>query len=134
VTIEFAGGSLGTIVYAVHGSRGFGKERVEVFGGGKTAVLDDFRRLEMVTAETRRTAAQRWRVDKGHAGLWQAFLQAIVTGGQPPVAYLELFGVAHATLAAADSLRSGAAVELDLSGYDPDAKGGRGLPQPPFAG
>jgi hypothetical protein len=97
-------------------------------------VLDDFRRLEMVTSETRRTAAQRWRVDKGHAGLWQAFLQAIETGGQPPVAYLELFGVAHATLAAADSLRSGAAVELDLSGYDPDAKGGRGLPQPPFAG
>jgi predicted dehydrogenase len=134
VTIEFAGGSLGTIVYAVHGSRAFGKERIEVFGAGKTAVLDDFRRLELVAEGARRTANQRWRVDKGHAGLWQAFLQAIESGGAPPLPYAELFAVTDATLAAADSLRSGVAIELDPAAYDQRPKGGRGVEQPPSAG
>ena len=134
VTIEFTGGSLGTIVYAVHGSRAFGKERVEVFGGGKTAVLDDFRRLELVGQDTRRTAVQRWRVDKGHAGLWAAFLHAIEAGGEPPLAYADLFAVAEATLAAVDSLRSGAAIELEPAAYDESHKGGRRVERPPFAG
>ena len=134
VTIEFAGGSLGTIVYAVHGSRAFGKERVEVFGGGKTAVLDDFRRLELIAQDIRQTAMQRWRVDKGHAGLWAAFLHAVESGGEPPVPYSEVFAVAQATLAAADSLRSGAALELDIAAYDDRLKGGRGVARPPFAG
>ncbi len=134
VTIEFAGGSLGTIVYAVHGSRAFGKERVEVFGGGKTAVLDDFRRLELVRQDTRRTAVQRWRVDKGHAGLWAAFLHAIEAGVEPPLAYADLFAVAEATLAAVDSLRSGAAIELEPAAYDESHKGGRRVERPPFAG
>jgi predicted dehydrogenase len=134
VTIEFAGGSLGTIIYAVHGSRAFGKERVEVFGGGKTAVLDDFRRLELVQQDTRRTARQRWRVDKGHAGLWAAFLHAIETGGEPPLPYVELFAVAEATLAAVDSLRSGAAIELGPAGFQPTPGGRRGVEPPPFAG
>jgi predicted dehydrogenase len=134
VTIEFAGGSLGTIVYAVHGSRGFGKERVEVFGGGRSAVLDDFRRLELVAQDSRQTAGQRWRVDKGHTGQWAAFLHAIESGGEPPIPYSELFAVAEATLAAVDSLRSGAALDLDLAVYDDSLKGGRGVARPPFAG
>jgi predicted dehydrogenase len=134
VTIEFTGGSLGTVVYAVHGSRSFGKERVEVFGGGKTAVLDDFRRLELVSDGRRRTARQRFRADKGHAGMWEAFLHAVESGGEPPVPYAELFAVAEATLAAVESLRSGTAIELDPSAYDQSDKGSRGVERPPFAG
>jgi predicted dehydrogenase len=132
VTVEFAGGSLGTILYAAHGSRAFGKERFEVFGGGKTAVLDDFRRLELVSEGTRQTAHQRWRADKGHAGLWEVFLRAVETGGEPPVRYAELFAVSEATLAAAESVRSGAAIELGPPAYDWGHEGGRGVERPPF--
>jgi predicted dehydrogenase len=131
LTLEFVGGSLGTIVYAAHGSRAFGKERVEVFGAGKAAALDDFRRLELVTETSRRTVRRRWRSDKGHGGLWEAFLRSIETGGEPPLAYRELFSVAEATLSAVDSLRLGAAVELDLAPYD---LGDRRVERPPFAG
>ncbi len=109
---EFAGGSLGTIIYAVHGDRSFGKERVEVFAPGKVAVLDDFRSLEMVAQGRRRTVRRRGKIDKGHAAHWKAFLSAIEHGGPPPIPVAELLQVTEATLAAAVALRRGEAVEL----------------------
>ena len=47
-SMRFANGSEGTITYVANGDRSFAKERIEVFGGGSTAVLDDFRRLDLI--------------------------------------------------------------------------------------
>jgi len=113
VTLEFHGGSLGTVVYAAHGDRSFAKERVEVFGAGKVAVLDDFRSLELVAGGRRRTRRLWLRSDKGHAAQWDAFLGAVASGGPGPIPYPQLFAVADATLAAVDSLRRGTPIELE---------------------
>ncbi|MGH9365768.1 MAG: bi-domain-containing oxidoreductase [Thermoanaerobaculia bacterium] len=51
VLLEFPNGSLGTVVYSGAGSSGTGKERVEVFAGGASFVLDDFRVLRVDGAE-----------------------------------------------------------------------------------
>ena len=42
ISIRFANGSEGTISYLANGDRAFSKERLEVFGGGAVAVLEDF--------------------------------------------------------------------------------------------
>jgi predicted dehydrogenase len=68
ITLEFADGSLGTITYVANGDKSFPKERVEVFGGGCVAVLDDFRRLELVRHGRRKVVKSRLRQDKGHRG------------------------------------------------------------------
>jgi predicted dehydrogenase/threonine dehydrogenase-like Zn-dependent dehydrogenase len=47
VAIEFADGSIGTLVYSGSGAPGLGKERVEVLAGGASLVLDDFKALEV---------------------------------------------------------------------------------------
>lgn len=47
VTLEFPDGSVGTVVYTAAGSPEAGKERVEVFAGGATFILDDYRSLEV---------------------------------------------------------------------------------------
>jgi predicted dehydrogenase len=113
VALEYPGGSLGTVVYAAHGDRSFAKERVEVFGAGKVAVLDDFRSLELVAGGRRRTRRLWLRSDKGHAAQWDAFLGAVASGGPGPIPYPQLFAVADATLAAVDSLRRGTPIELE---------------------
>ncbi len=114
VTLEFADGSLGTIHYAASGDRAFPKERIEVFGGGRVAVLDDFRRLE-TTAGGRRWVTRAWlRQDKGHRGIWQAFLGALERGDPAPIPFAELTAVTTATLAAAESLRSGRRGEMPV--------------------
>jgi predicted dehydrogenase/threonine dehydrogenase-like Zn-dependent dehydrogenase len=45
VTLEFGDGSVGALVYTGSGASGLGKERVEVFAGGASFVLDDYRSL-----------------------------------------------------------------------------------------
>jgi len=47
VALAFADGSAGSVVYTGAGSSEVGKERVEVFAGGATFVLEDFRSLEV---------------------------------------------------------------------------------------
>lgn len=45
VSVQFADGSVGALGYAGSGSPALGKERLEVFCGGASFVLDDYRRL-----------------------------------------------------------------------------------------
>jgi len=106
MTFTFPDGSVGVVDYLANGDKAFPKERVEVFYGGRVAVLDDFRSLEMVQ-DGRRTVKKLARQDKGHFGEWQAFVKAIREGGQPPIPYEHLIGVTKATFAAVESLRCG---------------------------
>ncbi|HET7290785.1 MAG TPA: bi-domain-containing oxidoreductase [Vicinamibacteria bacterium] len=45
VSLQFADGSVGAVVYAGSGSPALGKERVEVFCAGSSFVIDDYQRL-----------------------------------------------------------------------------------------
>ncbi len=106
MTFSFADGSLGTLIYVANGDKALPKERVEVFTGGKAAVLDDFRTLELVAQGKRWVVHSRLRQDKGHRAEWEAFTQAAMVGGPAPIPYEQLFGVTEATFAALESLRS----------------------------
>jgi predicted dehydrogenase/threonine dehydrogenase-like Zn-dependent dehydrogenase len=110
MTFTFPDGSVGVVDYLANGDKSFPKERVEVFCGGSVAVLEDFRRLEMVQNGHRR--AMKTALDKGWAGEWAAFTEAIRTGGEPTIPYEQLIGVTRATFAAVESLRSGAKMEV----------------------
>jgi len=112
LTFEFPDGSVGSIAYLAAGDQAFPKERLEVIGGGRVAVLDDFRRLETFSRGRRRIHRSWLRQDKGHRAIWQAFANSILTGGPPPIPYHQLFAVSMASFAAVESLRSGEVVPL----------------------
>ncbi|MCS6908238.1 MAG: bi-domain-containing oxidoreductase [Anaerolineales bacterium] len=103
----FPDGSIGVITYLANGDRAFPKERLELFCGGKVAVLEDFRRLELVCQGRRRVKWSWLRQDKGHVAEVRAFLRAISETGIPPVPYPHIFGVTRAILAARRALHSG---------------------------
>jgi predicted dehydrogenase len=113
LTVDFADGSIGTVDYLANGDRSFAKERIEVFAGGRVAVLDDFRTLELVANGRHRIWRAHLRQDKGHRAAWEAFVAAIAAGGPPPIPYDPLIAVTLATLAARDSLRSGQPVPVE---------------------
>jgi predicted dehydrogenase/threonine dehydrogenase-like Zn-dependent dehydrogenase len=115
LTYTFPDGSLGTLSYLANGDKAFPKERVEVFTGGRVAVLDDFRSLEMVQDGKRLVIRSRLRQDKGHLAEWESFAAAILAGGPPPISYDLLFGVSEATFAALDALRSRQTITVDQS-------------------
>ncbi|PYV82284.1 MAG: hypothetical protein DMG93_12445 [Acidobacteria bacterium] len=107
ISLEFSDGSLGTIHYACNGDRAFSKERVEVFGNGCVAVLDDFRRLDLVRHGRKRSIRSWLKQDKGHVAEWQAFAESIRMGGPVPISFEEIFSTTLATFRIAECLRSG---------------------------
>lgn len=86
-TLQFQDGSVATITYVANGDKSVPKERVEVFGGGAAAILDDFRTLSLVKAGRTKTFRSKLRQDKGHLGEWQAFASALKTGGPAPISF-----------------------------------------------
>jgi len=110
MTFTFPDGSIGVVDYLANGDKSFPKERLEVFCGGRVAVLDDFRALEMVH-DGRRTVTRKAQ-DKGWYSEWVAFVRAIHEGSQPPIPYEQLVGVTKATFAAMESLRGGQNVNI----------------------
>jgi predicted dehydrogenase len=122
VTLEFADGSLGTITYVANGDTAFPKERVEIFGGGTTAVLDDFRRLEWVQRGRKKVHKSRLRQDKGHQEECNAFIAAVRKGGPLPIPFEELVATTLTTFAIEKSLRSGEPVVVDLGMEQPEVE------------
>jgi predicted dehydrogenase len=110
VTLRFADNSLGTLTYLSNGDRSLPKERLEVFCGGKVAVLDDFRALDLTSGG--RTRSLRRSQDKGHRAIWQAFLASLRAGGPPPIPYEQLLGGARTTFAAVRGLETGQEIQL----------------------
>ena len=117
VSLVFADGSSGTITYVANGDKAFSKERLEVFGGGAVAVLDDFRRLELVRGGRKQVVKSRFSQDKGHRGELDAFIHALKNGGPWPISLRVMAAVSLATFAIGESLQRGEAVEIDVDGF-----------------
>ena len=126
-SIRFANGSQGTISYLANGDKSFSKERIEVFGGGNVAVLEDFRRLELVR-NGRMRVLRSLRQDKGHRGECEAFATAIKDGTEAPIPFREVVSTMLATFALEESRCLGQPVAIkdlrqrdssvDASGFD----------------
>lgn len=114
INLSFSDGSIGIVSYLANGDRRLPKERVEVFTGGKVAILDNFRSLEMISKGHRTVVRSRLRQDKGHNGEWLAFSKAIIAGSPPPIPYDHLLGVTQATFSTVQSIRSHETVLIPL--------------------
>jgi predicted dehydrogenase/threonine dehydrogenase-like Zn-dependent dehydrogenase len=112
MTFTFADGSVGTVTYLANGDKSFPKERVEVFCGGKVAVLDDFRTLELTANGRRERMQSTLRQDKGHRAGWETFMKSVRSGGQPPIPYNQLLGGTRAAFAAVRSVKTGAVEDI----------------------
>lgn len=104
ITLGFADGSMGTILYLANGSAQFPKERIEVFCSGGILQLDNYRALRGFGWPSFKSE-RAWKQDKGQGDCAIAFGKA-VEGGEPAIPVEELFEVASATLEAAKLVRS----------------------------
>src|SRR5450631_2836912 len=117
ISLRFANGSEGTISYLANGDRAFPKERIEVFGGGSAAVLDDFRRLDLVRNGRKETIHSRWRQDKGHRSEWHAFARSVQRQQDPPIRFEELVCSTLATLRIDESVSTGRRLSVDTAAF-----------------
>jgi polar amino acid transport system substrate-binding protein len=104
ITLRFADGSNGAVAYLAEGDKGLPKERVEIFGAGRTFVLDDFRRATLYKDGREEQVALKAQ-DKGQQEQVRAVCASVLQGGAAPISLDELAATSRATFRALDSLR-----------------------------
>ncbi len=105
LTLTYDDSSVATITYLARGPARMAKERLEAITGGRSAVVEDFRRVELYGKG--RPRRRRVRRDKGHSALIAEALRFFRDGGEPPIPYERLVETTRATLLARDALAEG---------------------------
>jgi predicted dehydrogenase len=110
VSLRFADHGAASLVYVADGSPRVRKERIEGFCGTRTAILDDYSRLDLHDGE-HTTRSRRFQQEKGHGQEIAEFLAAVGTG-HPAQSLEEIGNVTLATLAVVESLRTQRPVQI----------------------
>jgi predicted dehydrogenase len=114
ITLEFADGSVGTIIYSAAGDKRLGKERCEIFCEQASVVIDDFRRTEFYRRGKRRIFKTRLQ-DKGFIREIAAFVASLKDPGAARQRFEDLHAVSQATFRAVESTKTGQRYRLASS-------------------
>lgn len=104
ITLTFANGSFGTIMYLANGGKSFPKERIEVFANDAVLQLDNFKALRSYGwpgFKGKKLLSQ----DKGQNACVAAFIQAIQQGKPTPIPADEIFEVSRVSVKVAQNLK-----------------------------
>lgn len=112
IVLEFTDGSVGTVAYLANGNKAQGKEYLEVFGGGLSAELDNYRTLRIRSGDKNIKRRARLRTDKGHQAEWECWIDHLTSQGPAPIPFEEIVLSTEATLAAQLSLERNEPVSL----------------------
>jgi predicted dehydrogenase len=119
IQVSLADGSKGEILYLDSGDASVPKERLEVFGRGRTAVCEDFRK-SFFYHSNRCDAKSLFQQDKGHAEEIRRFIDAVAGIAPLPIPFESLWATTLATFRIRESLLGGGprpvAIQMDGSG------------------
>jgi len=104
-TLKMEDGSLGILIYLANGDPYFEKERIEVFGQGRAATIENWRVAHLM-AEGHTRKVKPSGSAKGHANEIEAFVDAASTNTAPPIPFPEAVACTLTTLAICSSLAS----------------------------
>jgi predicted dehydrogenase/threonine dehydrogenase-like Zn-dependent dehydrogenase len=109
IMFNFTDGSIATISYMANGSKLAGKEYLELFSGGRSIFMDDYKKLQIFD-HSKKIKRSFLRQDKGHSAAWDAFVRSIIDQLPPPISNDDLILSSYVTLACAQSMQDGAPV------------------------
>lgn len=96
--LTYANGSVCHLTYTTTGAKATSKERVEVFGGGRSGILDDYRLLQLDTGSKRVVNQKAWlSQDKGHATEIAQFVEAVAQNRPMPISLESLISTTLAS-------------------------------------
>jgi predicted dehydrogenase/threonine dehydrogenase-like Zn-dependent dehydrogenase len=114
VTLHMSNNSIGVIHYLANGDATVPKEYLEMFGGQRTAILDNYRSLSLHSGNRRRRH-RLFNQAKGHIEEVTAFIKALETGSPMPIDFETLVAVTQTTFLIHRSLDTGGPVDYELS-------------------
>lgn len=105
ISIVFSNGSIGTISYYSNGSKSLSKEYLEIYAFGKTAVLDDFKKLK-IYGKGKPYSQKLFNQNKGQKEMVESYLNELLISGKSPIAMDEIISVTRATFRVIDSIQN----------------------------
>jgi len=111
ITLRFADGSNGSIAYVAEGDKALPKERIEIFGAGKSFVIDDFRSC-VAYQDGREKKTKLREQDKGQEDEVNVVCAVVLEGKSAPIPLEDLATTTRATFRIRESLQTGSPVEV----------------------
>jgi predicted dehydrogenase/threonine dehydrogenase-like Zn-dependent dehydrogenase len=102
LTLQFADGSVATILYLANGDKGFPKERIEVFAAGRVLQIDNFLKMRGWGWQGF-SKMNLWRQDKGASAFVTAFLHSVNGMAPAPVSRLEIMETSEIAIKLAEA-------------------------------
>lgn len=112
LALTFDNGSIANITYTADGSKAMAKEYIEVFGGGYSAQINDFKEVTLFSGDSNAKQHKLGVQDKGQKHMIAAWLQGLKSG-TPCVDYSCLIATSLATVMAVESLALGVSLTVD---------------------
>ncbi|OJW85232.1 MAG: dehydrogenase [Bacteroidetes bacterium 46-16] len=110
ILLQYEDGSNAVINYFSNGSKTYDKERIEVYSMERTLVMENWRKLTGYGFNGFSSSSSRQ--DKGHTEQFVRLMKSIKAGNAPIIPFDELVNTTRATIAAIDSLKTGAWVDV----------------------
>ncbi len=111
IVVKFRDGSVGNLTYLANGDKGMPKELIEVFGGSKIGVINDFR--DGLIYKGGKTIKLK-SAGKGHKEEVDAFVNALKAGQDSPISFRSICLTTLTTFKIHDSLYTGMAQDINL--------------------
>ena len=105
ILLKYENGSTAVINYFSNGSKGYSKERVEVYSQERTLIMDNWRKLKGYGFKGFSSAKSSQ--DKGHFNQFEALVNQQKNGGEAIIPFDEIVNTTRASFAAIDSLKEG---------------------------
>ena len=110
ILLRYENGSTGVINYFANGSKSYEKERIEVYSQERTAIINNFRKLEVFGFKNLKSF--KTGLDKGHKTQFENLINTTISGGKPLISFDEIVNTTKASFAAIESLKQGKWVEM----------------------
>jgi polar amino acid transport system substrate-binding protein len=104
IVVKFSDGSVGNLTYLANGEKGLPKEQIEVFCGGKTAIINDFR--DGIIYRNGKVIKLKSN-GKGHKEEVERFIDALKNGQDSPIPFRSICLTTLTTFKILDSLFTG---------------------------
>jgi len=113
ISLSFENGSIANIIYTADGSDKVSKEYIEIFGGGKIAIIDDFKNLFLFNRTQKNTIRYK-NQDKGQSAMLN-FWSSSLMSGDADFDFDSIINVSLATIKAVESIMIGEPIKISNS-------------------
>lgn len=114
MSIDFANGSRGLILYTSLGNRSAPKEYFEIFADEKVIVIDNFHSSRFFQKNTSRKIRGH-KQDKGHLSEFRSFISAIIQGEPSPISMEDQILTTMTSFKVLDAIKTREPQHIDIS-------------------